>query len=103
MNFSLISTTDLITLILAASIPLGMVLILVPRMFSRRGIGVRAIQFMAISAIIPGTLLLALQGLLKGETIAALFGATVGYLLSSIAKFDERDNSKGQSAPEGPP
>ncbi len=88
------SLADLISLILAACVPLGMILVLVPRIFSGKGIGVRAIQFMAIAAIIPGTLLLAFQGLLKGETVAALFGATLGYLLSSIAKFDERDDPK---------
>ncbi len=89
------STTDLISLILAASIPLGMLVVLGSRVFSSKGIGVRAIQFVAISTIIPGTLLLAIMGLLEGEAVAATFGATVGYLLGSIAKFDERDNSKG--------
>ncbi len=89
------STTDLISLILAASIPLGMLVVLGSRVSSSKGIGVRAIQFVAISTIIPGTLLLAIMGLLEGEAVAATFGATVGYLLGSIAKFDERDNSKG--------
>ena len=88
------STTDLISLILAASIPLGMLVVLGSRVFSSKGIGVRAIQFVAISTIIPGTLLLAIMGLLEGEAVAATFGATVGYLLGSIAKFDERDDSK---------
>ena len=88
------STTDLISLILAASIPLGMLVVLGSRVFSSKGIGVRAIQFVAISTIIPGTLLLAIMGLLEGEAVAATFGATVGYLLGSIAKFDERDDPK---------
>jgi len=86
---------DLIAIILAASIPLGMLVVLVSRVSSSKGIGVRAIQFVAIATIIPGTLLLAIMGLLEGEAVAATFGATVGYLLGSIAKFDDRGDPQG--------
>jgi hypothetical protein len=41
--------------------------------------------------VIPGATVLALHGLLQGEAVAAIFGTTVGYLLGSIMRFDERD------------
>lgn len=77
--------------ILALSIPLAIVGVIATRIVTKKGVGVRSIQFMGVAAIIPGILLLAVRGLLEGEAVAAIFGATVGYLLSSIAKFDERD------------
>jgi len=78
-------------LTLALTIPLAVVGVIWTRLSTGKGVGVRSIQFMAIAAIIPGILLLAVRGLLEGEAVAAIFGATVGYLLSSIAKFDDRD------------
>lgn len=85
-------TTDvLLQIILAGTIPLAIVGVIATRLLTGKGVGVRSIQFMALAAIIPGILLLALKGLLEGEAVAAIFGATVGYLLSSIAKFDERE------------
>lgn len=80
-----------IQLVLVATIPLAVAGVIATRILTKKGVGVRSIQFMAIAAIIPGILVLALRGLLEGEAVAAIFGATVGYLLSSISKFDERD------------
>jgi hypothetical protein len=59
------------------------------RVKTGKGMGVRVIQFVAASSVVPGMVILAIEGKLDGSTTAALMGAFVGYLFSSIAKFDE--------------
>src|SRR5687768_12789561 len=48
------------------------------------GIGARVIQFTCISLIIPCIIILALEKILQGETIATILGGLVGYVLSGI-------------------
>ncbi len=48
----------------------------------KKGIGRRAIQAMTIILVVPATMLLALEGVLNTQTVAAILGATVGYGLS---------------------
>ena len=55
----------------------------------QKGIGLRAIQFTAVILLIPVVLILGLEELLGGETIAALLGAVAGYTLSSLGE-DEK-------------
>jgi hypothetical protein len=66
--------------------------ILVKRAGGKGGLSVRVIQFTAVGMIIPAVVLLALHGKLQGEAVAAIVGGLIGYLLSNIAKFDEREN-----------
>jgi hypothetical protein len=84
------TTFDILQIVLAGTIPTAVLGVIATRLLSGKGVGVRSIQFMAVAAIVPGILLLAIRGLLEGEAVAAILGSTVGYLLSSIAKFDER-------------
>ncbi len=55
------------------------------------GIGARTIQFTCISLIIPCIIILALEGILKGETIATIIGGLIGYVLSGISNYDNKD------------
>lgn len=52
----------------------------------QKGIGVRAIQFLAVMFVIPAILILALERVLSSESTATLLGTIVGYVLSGIGK-----------------
>ena len=54
---------------------------------SNMGIGVRVIQFIAVTTIIPGIIILALEKVITPETTATLFGTITGYLLSGIGDY----------------
>ena len=84
-----------IDIALASTLPLSLLVILLNRRSAGKGIGIRTIQFVAVSMMIPATVLLALHGKLQGEAVAAILGALAGYLLSNIAKFEERDRGGG--------
>lgn len=77
---------------LGSVFPLLLVAVIWNRVQLKRGIGVRAIQFIGVGMVVSGATLLGLHGLLQGEAIAAIFGTTVGYLLASIMRFDERSD-----------
>lgn len=79
-----------VELIAATTIPVAVLGLIVNRICSAKGIGVRAIQFLAVATFIPTILILALEGILDGSTVSALVGAFVGYLFSNIAEFDRR-------------
>jgi hypothetical protein len=86
MNESVKNITEIGLLILMA---IGLIGILI-RIFKRDamgkpGITTRSIQFLGVSLLIPTILLLGLESILSGETIATLVGAMAGYLLSGIS------------------
>ena len=64
----------------------GLICIFVERFIRKKGFGVRIIQFLAIVLLIPAIIILAIQEILQSETIATLFGAIIGYVLSGIGK-----------------
>jgi len=45
----------------------------------------RSIQFLAVGMAIPAMIILGILGLLKDQTIATLFGAFFGYVLSGLS------------------
>ena len=53
------------------------------------GIGVRAIQFVALITISNMVIILALEEILEKSAVGALVGALAGYFFSNISKFDE--------------
>ncbi|WP_421786425.1 hypothetical protein [Hyphobacterium sp.] len=79
-----------VSIICAATIPLGIIGILLERCISKKGIGVRSIQFAAAISFVPAIILLAINNLIDAATTSALIGAMIGYLFSGIAKFDDR-------------
>lgn len=79
--------------ILATAILAAPVIVIIERIISKKGIGVRTIQFVAVATITPALTLLAMNNLIRGETVAAIFAGLTGYLLGSISKFDERKNA----------
>lgn len=96
-------TMDIVELIAAGIMALCMLLVIIERLWSGRGIGARAIQFLAVGLVIPSILILALEEKLATETTAALIGALTGYLLSGIGiwEFTEKPKKPEQASPLG--
>lgn len=69
------------------------ILLVVQRIISGKGIGVRAIQFVAVATVVPAVVVLAMQGLMQGETVAAILSGLIGYLLGNVSKFDDRSDA----------
>lgn len=84
---------ELIEVVLAAAIFAVPVLLVFQRILSGKGIGVRAIQFVAVATVVPAVVVLAMQGLMQGETVAAILSGLVGYLLGNVSKFDDRPDA----------
>lgn len=72
----------------------GVVGVFIERLRTKRGIGVRVIQFLTVTLVLPSILILALEDVLSGQTTATLIGAIVGYILSGIGK-DEPNKESG--------
>ena len=83
------STKELIELIAAAVMPLSLIGVFILRFRLKKGIGLRAIQFMGVTLLMPVVLILSLEQALHGETIAALLGAVAGYTLSGIGEDEQ--------------
>jgi hypothetical protein len=84
------TTRDYVEWIAVLTIPLAVLGMIVNRIWTGKGFGVRAIQFLAVATFTPAVLVLALERIIDGSTVAALVGAFVGYLFSNIADFDRR-------------
>lgn len=52
------------------------------------GIGARIIQFACVTLIIPCIVILGIEKVLQGETIATIIGGLIGYVLSGISNYD---------------
>lgn len=72
------------------TLPVALMVVLVNRFHTKRGIGVRCIQFLAVASFAPLVILLAMGRIIDGSTVSALVGAFLGYLFSNIAEFDRR-------------
>ncbi|HEV2738715.1 MAG TPA: hypothetical protein VGU66_09065 [Candidatus Elarobacter sp.] len=78
-----------VEIILALTIFVTVVLTLVSRIRTGKGLGVRAIQFLAVTIGIPVIVILALEKVVDGAVVGTLLGGVFGYLLSNIANFDK--------------
>ena len=65
------------------------------RPVKRKGIGVRQIQFVAVCAVVPTVLVLALEDRLSEGATASILGTVVGYALSSLGA-KQGDGDAGQ-------
>ena len=84
----------ILSYILASAIPLAVTGVLLQRLVEGKGIGVRAIQFVAATSILPIVAILALEKIIDGSTVSALIGALIGYLFANIAEFGKDKRNK---------
>lgn len=91
--------------ILAASMLIVPLAVLIQRSIAKKkdgahfGMGVRITQLIGACNLPPMLIILAMEGLIDGSTIAALAGAFAGYLFSGIAEFD-RGRDRNAENPE---
>ncbi len=88
-----------VELIAASSIPLAIGFIIFHRIKRGMGMGVRAIQFLALATIPQAIIILALEGILEKSAVGALLGALVGYLFSNIGEYDRSRSRRTDDAP----
>jgi len=88
------STKEIVELSMALLMLITLIGILYRSIFKAKGIGVRIIQFTCIAFFIPSLIILSLEKILTGETIATLMGGITGYVLSSIGNYDNKNESK---------
>lgn len=65
---------------------------IIHRIVTKKGIGIRFCQFMAIGMGIPAFAILALAGKIEPQTIGSILGAIVGFFFSRTGK-DEPNSS----------
>ena len=78
------NTRTLVEAIAAVTMLVGLAATFALRFRLRKGVGRRAIQALSVILVVPTTLILALEGLLNSETVAAILGGVVGYGLGGI-------------------
>ena len=83
-----------IELIIAIGMVIIPALMLIQRIISGKGIGVRVIQFTTVYVIFSIILILGLEGILSEDVIYVLLSAVIGYILGSIGagKLTEKNN-----------
>jgi hypothetical protein len=91
----------IIELVFAVLMLAGIIFIAIHRILTKKGIGARAIQFAAVTLVVPGIFILALERALPSETVAALLGALTGYLLSGLGRFRPSRRTKASESKEG--
>lgn len=85
-----------IEVILAATMLIIPLAVLIQRCVAKNkegahfGMGVRITQLIAACNLPPALIILAMEGLIDGATVAALVGAFVGYMFSGLVEFDRR-------------
>ena len=90
------NTRGILEFLLTGIMSLGILLIFIHRIKRQLAFGARASQSLGVVLIVPGVLILALEGILSSEATAALVGAIAGYLFSGIGEFksSSRENEK---------
>ncbi len=79
----------IISLVAVVSMLVGVGGIVMNRIKTGKGIGLRVIQFSVVIMTVPTILILGIEGKLEPATLGTLIGALIGYVLSSMGK-DEK-------------
>lgn len=93
------NTKSVIEIIMAIVMLLGIGLLFHNRIKSKnkdgnlKGIGARIIQLATVLMLIPSLVILALEDVLKGETVGTLIGGLVGYILSGLSDYKPNSNN----------
>jgi xanthine/uracil permease len=81
---------EVIELVAVGIMPFGLASIIYERIKHGKSIGVRVIQFLSVAFVVPTILILALEGILSTESVAALLGTIIGYILSGIEEKEDK-------------
>jgi len=77
---------DIVEIIVAAVIFVGLVGILIDLIFYKKSISARSIQLIAVVFIIPTILILSMENFFDSEEVGILFGAIIGFILSGVGR-----------------
>ncbi len=92
------SVTSVVVIVAALTMLVGVIGAVVNRVITKKGIGLRMIQFVTVVVLAPGVLILALLKVIDSQATQLLIGAFVGYILSSLSgKQSARDGNEGPS------
>ena len=80
---------EIVELVAAVMLPVTFLGILVQRLWSKKSIGTRVIQFAAVSLMFPTIIILSIEGVLEGTAVGTLLGGLAGYLLSGVSGYDQ--------------
>ena len=83
-----------VEILAGATLPLAFVGLLFNRWQSGKGLGVRAIQTLAVAMFMPTVVILALERVIDGAVVAALIGGAIGYLFAHISDYDRTAGSQ---------
>jgi hypothetical protein len=75
-----------VEIIAALTVPISIISVVWHRVKREMGMGIRAIQFLALGVLLPVILILGLEKVIEAGTVGTLLGAIVGYLFANIAK-----------------
>ncbi len=87
------------------AVPIAVLAVVTHRVKTSKGMGVRSIQFLAISILPAVVLVLALEGILEKSAVGALLGTLIGYLFGNIGEYDRskyRDQGSRNARDEKP-
>ena len=91
------NTSAVIEIIMAILMVVSVVLIFIERYRKGSGLGARTIQTICIALIIPAIVILSIEKVLVGETVATIIGGLVGYVLSSVGNYESKPKTKTQN------
>lgn len=87
------TVVQIIQLLAMLTMFVGMCCFFYNRTTTKKGIGARSIQFMAVIFLLPIIMVLALEKIIDGQTLGTLLGGLTGYILSGISYFDNNNGS----------
>ena len=77
---------DIIEVLAIIVMLIGLIGIMIDRIFFKKGISIRVIQLIAVIFIIPTILILSIEEFFDSDVVGVLLGAIVGFILSGVGK-----------------
>lgn len=77
---------DVIEVLAIIVMLVGLIGIMIDRIFFKKGISVRVIQLIAVIFIIPTILILSIEDFFDSDVVGVLLGAIVGFILSGVGR-----------------
>ena len=67
----------------------------VMRILTDKGIGLRVIQYLGVTVVVPLIVISAIEGLVSRDALTGLLGAGLGWTLSTLAK--DKETAQGEA------